>query len=150
MDKIYNKLGERHEGFYPERRLPLPILGAFILPVAVALYGWTAEVRAQVFVFLATVTLLYISIVVSLVPLMTFITDALGKYSASAMTATIVSRCLMGAFMPLVVPPLAEDMGYGWAFTVLAAVALVLAPIPCAAMRHGPVWRQQSEYTRDR
>lgn len=150
MDKIYRKLGKRHGRHYPEGRLPLTIIGAFLLPLAATLYGWTAQMHVRVWFFLATVTLLCISLVLSLIPTMTFITDAFGKYSASAMTAVLVTRCLMGAFLPLTVPPLAENIGYGWAFTVLAAFALVLSPIPCLVMRYGPTWRQRSEYTEDK
>lgn len=150
MDKIYNKLNKSRGRFYPEGRLPLLITGAFLLPVAITLYGWTAELHANVFVYLATVTLLCVSVVLSLIPLMTFITDAFGKYSASAMTGVLITRCLMGAFLPLTVPPLVEHIGYGWAFTVLAAVTLVLAPIPCLVMRYGPTWRQKSKFTRDK
>lgn len=150
MDRIYRKLNKRHGGFYPEARLPLVITGAFLLPTAVILYGWTAEMRVQVFGFLATVTLLCVSVVFSIVPMMTFITDAFGRYSASALTAALVTRCLLGASLPLVVPPLSDRFGYGWAFTILAGFAFLLAPIPCLVMRYGPTWRQRSDYTRDK
>lgn len=149
MDRMYNALGRRHGSWYPEGRLPLVITGAFLMPVAVVLYGWTAEAHVQVFGFLATVTLLCIAVVFCLIPLMTFVTDAFREYSASAMTAVLVTRCLMGALLPLTVPPLSEKFGYGWAFSLLAAAALALAPIPCLVMRHGPTWRQASEFTRD-
>lgn len=149
MDRIYNKLNKRHGGFYPEARLPLVVTGAFLLPVAVALYGWTAELKVPVFGFLVTVTLLCISVVFSVVPMMTFITDAFGQYSASALTAALVTRCLLGASLPLLVPPLSEKIGYGWGFTALASFALLLSPIPCLIMRYGPRWRQRSNYTRD-
>ena len=144
MDRIYNKLAKRHGTFYPDGRLPLVIAGAFLLPVAVTLYGWTAEAHMPVAVFLATVTLLCISVVLSIVPMMTFITDAFAKYSASAMTAVLITRCLMGAFLPLTVPPLADSIGYGFAFLVLAAAALFLVPIPVLVMRYGPSWRKKS------
>lgn len=149
MDRIYVHLNQRHGKHYPEGRLPLVITGAFLLPLAVALYGWTAELHVQVFGFLATVTILCVSVLFSIVPMMTFITDAFGRYSASALTATLVTRCLLGAFIPLLVPPLSDKIGYGWGFTVLAGFAILLAPIPCAVMRYGPTWRQRSEYTRD-
>lgn len=150
MDKIYNILNKRYGKFYPEGRLPLVITGAFLLPLAAVFYGWTAELKVPVLVFLATVTLLCVSVVFSIVPMMTFITDAFGQFSAMAMTAVLVTRCLMGAFLPLLVPPLSGSIGYGWAFTVLASFALVLSPILCLAMRYGPTRRQRSEYTRDK
>lgn len=65
------------------------------------------------------------------------------------MTAVLITRCLMGTFLPLVTAPLSEAIGYGWAFTVLAAVCLVLAPIPLMVLRYGEKWRQKSVYTKD-
>lgn len=149
MDPIYNRLTKRRNDFYPEGRLPLCIFGAFLLPLAVGLYGGTAGNHMSVFVFLSTVTLLCIAVVTSIVPLMTFITDAFGRYSASALTATLIIRCLMGAFLPLTVPPLSEKVGYGPAFLVLAGVCLLLAPIPPLVMRYGPSWRQKSSFSED-
>lgn len=54
MDRVYNKLTKRHGKFYPEARLPLVIFGAFFFPVAITLYGWTAEARLPVAVFLVS------------------------------------------------------------------------------------------------
>ena len=130
MDRIYNKLTKRHGAFYPEARLSLVISGAFSFPLTIALYGWTAELRLPVAAFLASVSLLGISLVLSIVPLMTFITDAFGQYSASALTAVLIIRCLCGVFLPLLLPPLSDKVGYGFAFLVLAAVMLLVAPVP--------------------
>ena len=126
MDRVYNKLTKKRGEFYPESRLLLVIAGAFFFPITITLYGWTAEAHMPVAVFLASVGLLGISLVLSIVPMMTFITDAFGTYSASALTAVLITRCLMGAFLPLRVPPLADDIGYGFAFLVLAGVMLVV------------------------
>lgn len=149
MDLIYNRLAKRYDFFYPEGRLPLCIFGAFFLPVAVTLYGGSAGAHWPVAVFLVTVGLMSVSVVCSIVPMMTYITDAFGNYSASAMTAVLITRCLMGAFLPLAVPPLADEIGYGLAFLVLAGACLLLAPIPALIMRYGPTWRQKSSYTQD-
>lgn len=81
-------------------------------------------------VFLAAVSLLGISLVLSIVPMMTFITDAFGTYSASALTAVLIIRCLCGAFLPLLLPPLSDKIGYGFSFLVLAAAMLIVAPVP--------------------
>ena len=51
MDRISNKLSQRHDFFYPEGRLPLMIFGAFFLPVAVVLYGGSAGAHWPVAVF---------------------------------------------------------------------------------------------------
>ena len=151
MDPIYNKLAKRHgTNFYQEGRLPLVISGAFFFPVAVTLYGWTAEARLPVAVFLASVSLLGIAVVISIVPMMTFVTDAFETYPASALTAVLITRCLMGAFLPLAVPPLSDEIGYRYAVLVLAALCLILASIPALVMRYGPMWRQRSSHTEDK
>jgi hypothetical protein len=69
-------------------------------------------------------------------------------YAASAMTGVIISRCLMGSFLPLTAAPLVERLDYGWGFTVVAAVPFSLMSIPMLVMRYGPRWRQWSRYTR--
>lgn len=149
MDPVYRSLSKRHGTHYPEGRLPLVICGSILLPLAVALYGWSAEAHAPVMLYLSTVSLLCVAVVLSIVPMMTFITDAFGAYSASATTALLVARCLLGAFLPLTVPPLAQRVGYGWGFSALAAVCLTAAPVPAVVMWLGSAWRQRSAYTGD-
>lgn len=82
-------------------------------------------------------------------PLMAYVVDAFGLYSASAVTAVIFTRCVLGTFMPLGVQPLSALLGVGWAFTVFAAVSVATIPIPVLVFRYGWKWRQFSKYTRD-
>jgi hypothetical protein len=80
---------------------------------------------------------------------MTYVVDAFGRFSASAMTGLIVTRCLMGTFLPLTVQPLVERFGYGFGLSIIAAASLCLAPIPVLVSRYGSKWRQRSKYTKD-
>lgn len=95
-----------------------------------ALYGWTAEQHWPVWVLLLAVVLQGYGLICSGVPMLTYITDAFGLYSASALTAILVTRCLAGTFLPLATDPLREKLGYGWAFTILGGLCLVLSPLP--------------------
>lgn len=150
LDRIYIRLRDTHgKGVgHPEYRLPLVIAGGFLLPLVVAMYGWTAEAQLPLPVMLVSVALMGASLMLGFLPLTAYIVDAFGMYSASAMTAVIVTRCLVGTFLPLLTEPLVERIGYGLAFTVLAALSLSLAPIPVFIMRYGQKWRQNSTYTR--
>jgi len=150
LDRIYKKLkrpGDSRSA--PENRLPLVIVGAFVLPFVIAFYGWAAELVLPVPLMLFAVVLLGFSIILPIVPLMAYVVDAFGLYSASSLTAVLISRCLMGTFLPLATAPLTDAIGYGWGFTVLAACCAVLAPIPLLVYRFGGVWRQNSVYTKD-
>jgi hypothetical protein len=84
-----------------------------------------------------------------MVPLSAYVVDAFGMYSASAMTGIIVTRCLMGTFLPLVTEPLTVHLEYGLGFTCLGALSLVLAIIPILILKYGESWRQHSKFTMD-
>lgn len=80
-----------------------------------------------------------------MIPLSAYVVDACGVYSASAMTGVIVTRCLMGTFLPLGEGPLTDTFGYGWGMTFFGLLSLSLAPIPVLVMRYGEKWRKGSE-----
>lgn len=148
VDRIYVKLQARHGGkTYHEGRLPLVVTGAFFMPLAVALFGYSAGLHWPVWFLLIFVALLGFDIVCSIVPMLTYVTDTFGLYSASALTAVLVTRCLAGTFLPLATAPLTDKLGYGPGFLVLAAACLLLAPVPALVMRYGPQWRQFSKYS---
>lgn len=150
LDRIYVRLADTETGkSAPENRLPLVIVGAFTIPLTVAFYGWSAQLHLPAPVLLIAVVLLGFCVLLGIVPVMAYVVDAFNLYSASATTAVLITRCLMGTFLPLVTEPLTDAIGYGWGFTVLAGACLALAPVPVLVMRYGGRWRQRSEYTRD-
>ncbi|KIW16762.1 hypothetical protein PV08_03952 [Exophiala spinifera] len=149
LDRIYIRLRKSHHGNeQPEFRLPLVILGAFIMPVVIAIYGWIPQLHLPLAVMLTGVGALGAALILGLVPLMAYIVDAFKLYSASAMTAVIVMRCLVATFLPLMAEPLVHAFGWGWGFTALAGVSLCFAPIPVLIFKYGAKWRQWTKYTR--
>lgn len=149
LDKIYVRLGDKNNGVAePEHRLPILILGAFMFPIPVTLYGWAAQGHWPVGIFLFIIGWIGFSVLVAVVPVMSYVVDGFGMYSASAMTAILISRCLTSTFLPLAVTPLTRELGYGLGFTVLGLTMLCLAPIPVAVMRYGVEWRERSSYTK--
>lgn len=151
LDRIYIRLRDRSSSGKgrPEYRLPLAIVGGLLLPFTVLAYGWIAQLELHVAFLLLSVGSMGCTLLITMVPLSAYVVDACGIYSASALTGVIVSRCLMGTFLPLAAGPLAEKLGYGWAFTILSLISLALAPIPMFVFRYGQKWRQRSEFTRD-
>ena len=147
LDRIYNRMKEANGGKgRPEFRLPLVIFGALTMPFSIAAFGWATQLHLPVPVLLSAIALMGGLLLFGYLPVMAYTVDALGIYSASGMTATIVTRCLAGTFFPLSAPALIERLGYGWGFTVLAGISLALAPIPILLYRYGAVWRQKSHY----
>ncbi|KAK4141389.1 major facilitator superfamily domain-containing protein [Dichotomopilus funicola] len=150
LDRIYMRMRFLHKGIgKPEFRLPLSIIGALCLPLTVASYGWAAQLRLPLLVLLFSVCAMGTSLMLAMIPVMAYVVDAFGLFSASAMTGIIVTRCLMSTFLPLATAPLVERLGFGWGFMVLAGLSLVLAPIPMLMFRYGEVWRRKSKYSRE-
>ncbi|KAE9992309.1 hypothetical protein Vi05172_g12231 [Venturia inaequalis] len=150
LDRIYVKLKKANNGIgLPEHRMPLTIISAFLIPFAVLLFGWTAQNHWPVQLLLLSVGMLGFFLLLSMVSLMTYVTDAFGIYSASALTAVLVTRCLMSTFLPLSVVPVTDALGFGWGFVAFAAMCFLLAPLPLLVMRYGGAWRQRSVYTQD-
>ncbi|KAH7020971.1 major facilitator superfamily transporter [Microdochium trichocladiopsis] len=150
LDPIYVRLRDANGGVgRPEFRLPVVIAGSFSLPLAILLYGIVAQARLPLPVLLFSVGLMGGTLLLGFLPVMNYFVDAFGLYSASAITAIIVTRCIMGTFLPLLALPLIDALGYGGGFAVLAGILLAMAPIPMLVMRYGGKWRQRSKYTRD-
>lgn len=126
----------------------MAIIGAVLLPLAVVLYGWCAERQLPLAILLISVALMRLFPMLAFVPLVTYIVDAFGLYSASAMSGVIVVRGLACALVPLATVQVTERFGYGRGFTVIGAVCLLLALIPVMILRHGHHWRQRCTYTR--
>ncbi|KAM3521272.1 hypothetical protein MY4038_009102 [Beauveria bassiana] len=149
LDRLYKKLCDRNQGHgKPEFRLLFAIVGALGVPTAVLMYGWTASLRLPLSCLRLSLVLLGMSTCFSAVSVYTYVVDAFGAYSASAMAGAIVTRCVMGAFVPLIAAPTIAALGYGWGFTTLGLVSLSMAPVPILVMKFGPKWRQSCQYTR--
>ena len=150
LDRLYNMSGKSRGGTaYPEDRLPFLIAGAVFMPVAVALYGWVPGSHWPVYLLLLSVALMGCFLLMILVTLASYIVGAFGRYSASAMTIVLIARCLGGTLLPLTIPPLTDTLGLGNGFLVVAGICLALIPLPIGVMRYGPLWRQNSVYTRN-
>lgn len=150
LDRLYVKLRDANDGVgRPEYRLPIAAAGSLLMPISIATYGWAAEYRAPLPLLLGASALVGFSLLICNMPIMAYIVDAFGEYSASALTGVMVCRCLSGTFLPLMVAPLTGHLGWGWGFMVLAAANLAVAPIPMLIMRYGPRWRMRSKYSQD-
>lgn len=76
-------------------------------------------------------------------PAQTYLVDAFGPYSASALAANTVLRSLFGTFLPLAGPPMYERLGLGWGNTLLGFLALSFAPVPWLFYRYGEQVRKR-------
>lgn len=74
---------------------------------------------------------------------MTYLVDAFGMYAASALAASTVLRSLFGALLPLAGLPLYNKLGVGWGNSLLAFIALLIAPTTFLVIRYGEFLRKR-------
>lgn len=67
-------------------------------------------------------------------------------YAASALAANTIMRSAVGAAFPLFTTKMYEGMGVEWASTLIAGVALLLAPIPFLFYKYGARIRGSSKF----
>ena len=76
-------------------------------------------------------------------------TDSYVKYAASALSAASLGRNTFGAFLPLASYQLFENLGYGWAGSLLGFVGLALSFVPVVLVFKGEEIRKRSPFMRE-
>lgn len=133
----------RHDGqLKPEYRLPPMVLGGLLIPIGLFIYGWTAQARVFFIVPMIGTAALGFGFFVTAIPLNAYLVDTYKVHAASAIAATIVLRCIVGALLPLAGPRLYSRLGYGWGNSLLGFLALLFVPVPMVLMRLGERLRQ--------
>ncbi|CAN9181520.1 unnamed protein product [Alternaria alternata] len=75
-----------------------------------------------------------------------YLTDAYEKYAASALSAASLGRNLFGAFLPLASYSLFQNLGFGWAGSLLGFVGLALSLVPVVLLIKGRQIRAKSPF----
>ena len=79
--------------------------------------------------------------------LQNYLTDAYDIYSASALASSVFSRNIVTALiLPLATYPIYENLGIGWACSLLGFLCIALVPIPFVFIHYGPTLRARSSF----
>jgi hypothetical protein len=78
-----------------------------------------------------------------------YLTNAYAKYAASALSAANLGRNSFGALLPLASFQLFQNLGYGWAGSLLGFVGLLLTCVPIVLLIQGPAIRRRSPFMRE-
>ncbi|KAF1936254.1 MFS general substrate transporter [Clathrospora elynae] len=137
--RVYGRLVQQREqqggepgGSEPEFRLPSTIVGAWVVPFALFGFGWTtySSHRHRTGLLGTNVNL----------------AEQYPVYAASALAANSFARSYFAAAFPLFGVQMYNNLGYQWATTVLAFLALAMAPFPILFFRYGKRLRGNSRF----
>lgn len=122
----------KNEQPVPEDRLPLylTIPGSLGIPIGLLIYGWTVDKHIHWIAPEIGTAVIGFGMIIILMGIQTYLVDAFTKHAASAIAACTVLRSLAGGLLPLCGLKLYDEIGMGWGNSLLAFIALAMAPIP--------------------
>ncbi|KAF2679817.1 MFS general substrate transporter [Lentithecium fluviatile CBS 122367] len=133
-------------GSEPEFRLPSTIAGAFVVPIALFGFGWTTYSHVHWIVPIIFSAIFGTGVIWVYSGVFTFLVEAYPVYAASALAANSFARSYFAAAFPLFGVQMYNNLGYQWATTVLAFLALAMAPFPILFFRFGQRLRGNSRF----
>lgn len=138
---------QRQESLQPEDRLPfyMTIPGALSVPIGLFIYGWSADKHVHWIVPEIGNAVIGYGMIIILMCVQTYLVDAFTAHAASAVAACTVLRSLMGGLLPLCGLKLYDAIGLGWGNSLLAFIALGIAPIPIMFRLFGEKLRNRSK-----
>lgn len=135
----------------PEARLNLKLTvpTTLALPIGLLIYGWTAQNRVHWIAPMLGTGVLGFGMIGIFMVIQTYLVDAYTTYAASVTAANAVLRSILGALLPLCGLQLYDALDLGWGNTLLALIALLLAPMPWILYWRGERLRNHPRFKRE-
>ncbi|POY72513.1 hypothetical protein BMF94_4339 [Rhodotorula taiwanensis] len=130
----------------PEERLPLCCVAGVVLPLGLFAFAWTTLPHVHWIASMVFSVFFGFSMVAIFLSMLTYLVDAYLLMAASALAANAVLRSLVGFAFPLFTRQMFSKLGNQWALTLIAFLALIMAPIPFVFYRYGPAIRARSTF----
>ena len=146
INNIHGIYMKKLGGPKPEARLPHLIILAWLIPIALFWFGWTANPPTHWAVCIVAGIPFGIGFVTLFLGTNAYITDCYGRFSASALAANAVMRSLFSGVFPLFASQMYVELGTPWAASTLGFIALAMAPVPWLLYTYGPKLRTMSKY----
>ncbi|KAK2799576.1 hypothetical protein FQN50_008414 [Emmonsiellopsis sp. PD_5] len=143
----YNK--QRPGKPLPEARLYTSLLGSLIFTGGLFWYGWSSKARNHWIVPTCGVAATGLGIYSIYMAVVNYLTDAYEKYAASALSAASLGRNTFGAFLPLASFTMFQNLGFGWAGSLLGFIGLILSVVPWLLVFYGPEIRKRSPFMKE-
>ncbi|KAF2501737.1 MFS general substrate transporter [Lophium mytilinum] len=144
--RIKNSFTGNAEDFPLEHaRLRTIWLWAAMQIAATVVFGWTLQNKVHISVPIICTFVMGWSSCATQSVITTLLVDIYSTRSASATAALNLARCLMGAGGTAAVVPIANGMGVGWEFTMLAGILVLSLGLVVIQSRYGAKKRLKRE-----
>ncbi|KAI1382638.1 major facilitator superfamily domain-containing protein [Hypoxylon trugodes] len=121
----------------PEQRLPMMIVGGFLLPIGLFIFGWTSHPDTHWAGMVVGSIPIGMGMYMIFVLCFSYIVDVYAPIANSAVGANTFVRSFFGAGFPLFAPYMYHNLGVDWATSTLAFIAIAMIPIPILFYKFG-------------
>ncbi|RYP62892.1 hypothetical protein DL771_009541 [Monosporascus sp. 5C6A] len=135
-------------GNVPEARVQLAKIAALVFPISMFWFAWTTDTAVHPLLPIVASAFWGWSFYTLILMTFQYTEDAYRVFSASALAGIALVRNIAGAAFPMFGKQLFEDLGYQWGVSLLASIAIILAPIPFVLERYGVELRKRSPWAR--
>ncbi|EPX75141.1 spermidine family transporter [Schizosaccharomyces octosporus yFS286] len=130
----------------PEARLPAMMLGCIVFPIGIFWLAWTGN-YPKIHWIVPTISGSFVGfgIITIFQQSINYIVDCYMDISASAIAANTLFRSSFGAAFPLFTTQMFNNLGIGWAGSLVGFVAVALIPFPFFLFIYGSKIRSMSK-----
>ncbi|KAJ6568250.1 MFS polyamine transporter [Mycena vulgaris] len=132
----------------PEARLILACAAAVILPTSMFIYAWCAFPHVPWISLVIALTVYTWATFIVYLAVFSYLADCYGPFASSALAGQSLCRNIMATIFPLFTKQMFGKLGYNWANTMFALIAVLMVPIPFVLFFYGPKIRLCSKFSR--
>ncbi|PAV20009.1 MFS general substrate transporter [Pyrrhoderma noxium] len=144
-EKLYAK-NVKEKG--PEARLYAVCVAGIVFPLSMFMYAWTCFERVHWIAMCIAITLFMWSLFLIYLAVFTYLADCYGPFASSALAGQSLCRNMAGCVFPLFTNQMYDRLGFRWANTVFACIAVLMMPIPFILFHWGPNIRAKSKFAK--
>lgn len=113
------------------------------------MYGWSSRPDVHWIAPTIGVCIVGVGIYSIYMGVVNYLTDSYEKYAASALSAASLGRNTFGALLPLASYSLFNNLGFGWAGSLLGFIGAALSVVPIVLVLKGREIRARSPFMMD-
>lgn len=142
QERIYKKkIGKRSV----EARLYLCCIAGIAFPASMFMIAWFCQPQIHWALLCFALTIYYWSTFTIYLAVFTYLADCYTIYASSALAGQSLLRNVLGGVFPLFTLKVSDKLGFTWANTLYACLAVLSAPVPITVFFLGRRIRQRSE-----
>ncbi|KAK4692796.1 MFS transporter, DHA1 family, multidrug resistance protein, partial [Lecanoromycetidae sp. Uapishka_2] len=132
----------------PEERFVPLMAGCMFIPLSLFIFGWSARRDVHWMVPIVGSGVFSLGSFSLFISILNYLPDAYPDYAASVLAGNNFVRCTFGAGCVIFAGPAYQNLGPGWASTLLGLIGVAFVPVPFLFYFYGNRIRMGSRYAR--